>query len=270
MTAYEFGDVSRFGAVDMEADPRGFVRFVDAMNALPDFQALKERMITRLRLQPGHQVLDAGCGTGDDARRLAEVVAPSGRVVGVDFSQMMVDEARSRADGSGLPVEFHQGDACRLDFPDAAFDAVRCERMLVHVPEPAAAMAEMVRVTRPGGRVVVFDVDLDTIVFDHPDLAMTRRITTAVADKLTNGRIGRQLLRLLSDAGLDEVEVDGHCVTSAPLSFLTGMLQATLAGSPDGIDPAELEAWLAPLEEMDKAGRLFGATTGFIASGTRP
>jgi ubiquinone/menaquinone biosynthesis C-methylase UbiE len=270
VTAQGFGDVSRFGAVDLTDDPSGFVRFVDALNSLPDFQALKERMITRLRLRPGHQVLEVGCGSGDDARRLAELVAPSGRVVGVDFSQMMVDEARSRAEGSGLPVEFHQGDACHLDLPDAAFDAVRCERMLLHVPEPAAAVAEMVRVVKPGGRVVIFDGDLDTVVVDHPDLAMTRRIVHAIADKMTNGCIGRQLPRLLLDAGLDEVEVAGHSSTSAPLSFLTGMLWATLGDSPEIVDPAELETWLSPLEEADKAGRLFGAFTGFIASGTRP
>jgi ubiquinone/menaquinone biosynthesis C-methylase UbiE len=270
MTTHEFGDVSRFPAVDLEPDPRAFIHFVDTMNALPEMQAIKERMIVRLRLQPGHRVLDAGCGTGDDARRLAELVGPSGRVTGIDFSQAMVDEARARAEGSGLPVEFRQGDACHLDLPDASFDGVRCERMLIHLTEPAAAVAEMVRVTRPGGRVVIFDADMDTIVFDHPDLAMTRRIATAIADKLTNGRIGRQLPRLLADAGLHEVEGEGGCVTSAPFSFLASMLQGTLADSPDVVDPAELEAWLEPLEKADKAGRLFGAMTGFIASGTRP
>ena len=270
MTTDQFGDVSRFCGVDFEADPQGFIRFVDTMNALPDIQAIKERMIVQLRLQPGHRVLDLGCGTGDDARRLAELVAPSGHAVGVDFSQAMVEEARARAEGSGLPVEFHQGNATALDLPDGAFDAARCERLLIHVPDAAAAVAEMVRVTRPGGRVVVFDVDFDTIVVDHPDLVMTRRIMTAMCDKLTNGRIGRQLPRLLRDAGLDGVAVEGGCVTSAPFSFMAAMMWGTLGSSPEVIDPADLAAWLAPLEEADKAGRLFGAMTGFIVSGARP
>jgi ubiquinone/menaquinone biosynthesis C-methylase UbiE len=270
MTAQEFGDVSRFPAVDQESDPRAFIHFVDTLNSLPDVQAIKERMILRLRLRPGQRVLDVGCGAGDDARRLAQLVGPSGQAVGVDFSQAMVDEARARAAGSGLPVEFHQGNATALDLPDGAFDAARCERLLLHVPDAAAAVAEMVRVTRPGGRVVVFDGDFDTIVIDHPDLVLTRRLMTAICDKLTNGRIGRQLPRLLRDAGLVEVEAEGGCVTSAPFSFMSSMMWGTLGGSPEIIDPADLAAWLAPLEEADKAGRLFGGFTGFIVSGTRP
>jgi ubiquinone/menaquinone biosynthesis C-methylase UbiE len=265
-----FGDVSRFPAVDLEADPRAFIRFVDTLNTLPDIQVIKDRMIDRLRLRPGQRVLEVGCGTGDDARRLAELVGPSGQVVGIDFSETMVEEARARAKESGLPVEFHQGDACRLDLPDAGFDACRTERVLLHIPEPAAAVAEMVRVTRPGGRVVVFDGDMDTIVVDHPDLETTRRIMTAMADKLAHGRIGRQLPRLLRDAGLEEVEAEGRCITGAPFSFMAGMLYCTLGGSPEIIDPAELEAWLAPLAEADEAGHLFGGFTGFIVSGTRP
>jgi ubiquinone/menaquinone biosynthesis C-methylase UbiE len=262
--------VTRFGAVDAEPDPEGFIEFLDAMNSLPDFRALKDRMIARLRLEPGHRVLDVGCGTGDDVRHLAESVGSGGRVVGLDFSQAMVDEARSRSAGSGLPVEFRQGDITQLDLPDATFDAVRCERVLLHLPDPAVAVGEMARVLRPGGRLVVYDIDFDTGVVDHPDHELSGRIMHALADCFANGRIGRHLRTMFLDAGLDEVEVAAHTTTEAPFSFFAGTFRSTLGNRPDVIDPADLEGWLADLEAAEKAERLFGAMTGFIVSGTHP
>ncbi|MGH9004673.1 MAG: methyltransferase domain-containing protein, partial [Acidimicrobiia bacterium] len=195
-------DVSRFPSLDQEPNPAAFVTFLDAVNGLPDIQAIKERIIARLDLQPGQRVLDVGCGTGDDTRRLAGLVTPTGRAVGVDLSLVMVNEARERAATSDLPVEFGQGDISHLDFPDAVFDATRGERVLLHVPDAAPAIAEMARVTRPGGRLVVFDLDIGMAALDHPDLATTRRIMNALSDKPSNGSIGRQLPRLFRQAGL--------------------------------------------------------------------
>lgn len=265
----EFGDVSRFSSVDQQPNPAAFVGFLDIVNGLPDIQAIKERMIVRLDLGPGQRVLDVGCGTGDDVRRLAGVVAPSGRAVGVDLSQAMVHEARERTAGSDLPVEFHQGDLSHLDFPDATFDASRGERVLLHVPDAAAAVAEMARVTRPGGRVVVFDLDVGMVALDHPDLATTRRVMDALTEKVKNGYIGRQLPRLFRRAGLRDVEVEPASVIFPPLPFMTGLLSAMLADSPDIIDPADLPAWLAPLQEAEQAGHLFACFGGFTVSGTR-
>ena len=264
-----FGDVTRFSRVDEEPDAAPFVGFLDLVNGLPDVQRIKERMTARLGLRPGQQVLDVGCGTGDDVRRLARLVMPSGKAVGVDLSVAMVNEARERAAASDLPVEFHQGDSCRLAFADGTFDAVRSERVLIHVPDAAATVAEMARVTRPGGRVVVFDLDMGTATLDHPDLATTRRIMNALSDKVSNGCIGRQLPRLFRQAGLGDVEVEPASVIMPPLPFLTGLLTAMLAGTPEIIDAADLEAWLAPLREAEQAGHLFISAGGFIASGTR-
>src|SRR5581483_1187582 len=258
----EFGDVSRFSSVDQQPNPAAFVGFLDLVNSLPEIQAVKERMIVRLGLGPGQQVLDVGCGTGDDVRRLAGIVAPSGRAVGVDLSQAMVDEARERAAGSDLPLEFRQGDLTHLDVPDGAFDAARAERVLLHVPDAAAAVAEMARVTRPGGRVVVFDLDVGMVALDHPDLTTTRRIMDALTDRVNNGCIGRQLPRLFRQAGLREVEVEPTSVIFPPLPFLTGLLSAMLADRPDIIDPADLPAWLAPLQEAEQAGHLFACFGG--------
>jgi SAM-dependent methyltransferase len=91
--------VERFTRVDATADPNFFVRFVDAANEMASVQACKRRMEAMLQPRVGQRILDLGCGTGDDARALARLVAPGGRVVGVDNSEVMLAEARRRAMG---------------------------------------------------------------------------------------------------------------------------------------------------------------------------
>ena len=103
-----------------------------------------------LRVSEGNRVLDVGCGTGEDARALAQVVGPRGWVVGIDNSRTMIEEATRRQNGLGAPVEFYVGDACQIAFPDGVFDACRADRVFQHLREPRKALSEMIRVTRRG------------------------------------------------------------------------------------------------------------------------
>ena len=134
---------------------------MDVVHAQPDRQRLKMVIAERLNISPGDRVLDVGCGTGNDVRMLASLVGPTGWVTGIDLSKtMIVAHERSRA--SSLPVSFALGDARSLDFPDNPFDACRCETVLMHLDgSPARAIAEMARVTRSRGRVVVADFHWD-------------------------------------------------------------------------------------------------------------
>lgn len=112
----------------------------------------------RLGLRRG-RVLDLGTGPGQIpikiARRLPEV-----EIVGIDRSENMIRQARVRAAAAGLAgrVEFHTGDANRLDFPDASFDFVLCNSVLHHLERPVAVLNELARVTRPGGGVLLRDL----------------------------------------------------------------------------------------------------------------
>jgi SAM-dependent methyltransferase len=101
------------------------------------------------RVCQGEDVLDVGCGTGVVARAAAERAGPSGRVAGVDLNASMVGVARRlRPD-----LEWHEGDAASLPFEDGAFDAVLCQAALMFFPDRVAALREMRRVARAGGRV---------------------------------------------------------------------------------------------------------------------
>jgi SAM-dependent methyltransferase len=110
----------------------------------------------RLGLDRVRCVLDVGCGVGHWGRLLDATTAPDATVTGVDMEPEWVAEATRRAEAAGLADRFtyRQGRAEALPFPDATFDLVTCQTVLIHVPDPAAVVAEMTRVAKPGGLVV--------------------------------------------------------------------------------------------------------------------
>jgi len=264
-------DPARFGRVDEQPDPEFFVTFVDEANTLPFIDDVEDRAVAELRLTTGRRVLDIGCGTGDDTRRVAGIVAPDGEAVGLDVSEAMIAAARRRTEGTGLPATFVVGDACALDFDDGSFDAVRAERVLMHVPDPRRALAEMVRVTRPGGRLVVIDVDFDTCVFDLPDVALARRVVSAMAAAISTGHIGRQLRRRFHEAGVTEVAVDSRLVLITP-EFLPHLVPGFLAGAVAAglLSQDDADAFWEAIEVAQKEGDLFAAIPFFVVSGTKP
>src|SRR6266567_861305 len=117
---------------------------------------LAMRILDLARLRPTDQVLDVGTGTGLVALRAA-ALAQNGRVFGIDHSAGMLEQASAKARRSGLSdaVAFRQMDAEQLEFPDRSFNAALSLYALFHFPDPLAAVREMHRVLRPGGRVVI-------------------------------------------------------------------------------------------------------------------
>ncbi len=120
----------------------------------PDFLAL---MAERWRLGDASAVLDVGSGVGHWTLLLAPFLHPEARVTGVDRERVWVEEAIARATARGLDQRFTyvQGDAQRLPFADDTFDLTTCQTVLIHLPDPSVAIAEMLRVTKPGGRIAV-------------------------------------------------------------------------------------------------------------------
>src|SRR5262249_38821355 len=154
---------------------------------------IKRRTYDLLQVRQGHHLLDIGCGVGDDVQALARRVGRRGRVVGIDRSRAMIAEAKKRIEGSNLPVEFCLGHAQRLEFPTDTFDGCRAERVFVHLDNPAAALAEMVRVARPGAWIVVYDADWETLAVDVPNRTSTRKVVHFHCDSSGSRWIGRQL-----------------------------------------------------------------------------
>ena len=114
-------------------------------------------MAKRWKLDAVRDVLDVGCGVGHWGMLLASVMPGDVRVTGIDREPSWIEQARARAAARGVDGRFtyRQGDADRIPFPDDSFDLTTCQTVLIHLPDPAAAIAEMLRVTRPGGLVAV-------------------------------------------------------------------------------------------------------------------
>ena len=130
----------------------------DAMNSVMTagmHHRWRERAADLASVSPGDSALDVACGTGDLAVELRRRVGSSGRVVGCDFSERMLELAREKA---GEGVEFEWGNALELRYPDDSFDAATVGFGARNFSDLDAGMREMVRVVRPGGRVVVLEI----------------------------------------------------------------------------------------------------------------
>lgn len=242
---------------------------------MPDqlFQTYKRHTFELLRLHPGDRVLDVGCGSGDDARSLAGFVGWSGRVIGVDSSAAMIAKAKQRANDWHLSVEFSVGDAHNLEFADNVFDGVRADQALQYLDQPDRALAEMVRVSRPGARVVVAEPDWETLVVDAPDQRLTRAILRSRCDEYQEGWVGRRLYRLLADAGLSDVSVTGVSLLTTDYALADDVFDlrraAEHAARGGKVDRDAALEWLGTLEAAGRTGRFFCGATAFIASGRR-
>jgi ubiquinone/menaquinone biosynthesis C-methylase UbiE len=188
---------------------------MDRMGSLDPFREVKEYNISRLALQPGYRVLDVGSGPGVDVRTIAAIVGPSGYVLGVDNSEMMVEEARRQAEGTNLPIEYRVMNATALELEDSSFDAARSDRVLQHLDDPAAALAEMVRITCPGGAVAVSDTDWGMAAIDMEDRDLAERFKALIMSRVSASPwIGRKLQRLFVEAGLREIKARGHVIAT--------------------------------------------------------
>jgi ubiquinone/menaquinone biosynthesis C-methylase UbiE len=259
-----------FTQVDRTRDPDFFVRFMDEVQKLPSFQTSKRLMLERIAFAPGEAVLDVGCGPGTDVFDMVELVGPSGRLVGLDASEVMIAEARRRTMELKAPITFEVGDVQSLPFPDDAFDVCRAERLLEHLSDAGQALAEMVRVTRRGGRILVYDFDWDTLIIDHPDKETTRTIVLSYSDSIRNGWIGRQLPRLFKEQHLKVLSIDPVqvFVHYAMAELFLGSHLAVL--QTNGILPADrAQQWWEYLQYANEHGTLLISFTTFIIVGAK-
>lgn len=275
--AMEFGRLSawRDAADFSEVTAREKAKQLELRARAEDETATREEYLQLLGVRPGERVLDVGCGSGVVTRAMAKRVVPDGCAVGVDASTALVAVAREYADAAllGGSVEFGEGDCRRLPFPDASFDAVIAATVLAHVPDAERALAEMVRVTRIGGRVGVFDFDGDAFVIAHPDRVLTRRIVASYSDHATvNVGLTRRLPGLLTGLGLVDVRVRGFMPLERERgSFYAGLAERAAAGAAKmgDITAEEHASWTAALHAQYAEGSFLGGRPHIFAWGTR-
>ncbi|HET7172226.1 MAG TPA: methyltransferase domain-containing protein [Gaiellales bacterium] len=174
---------------------------------------LRHTAVGELRLEPGASVIDVCTGTGLTLPYLAAAVGRAGRVVGVDRSPAMLAGARDRA--MSPPVELMEGDATALAYEDGTFDGAISTYGLTAVADVEDAVDEMVRVVKPGGRIVVADVHF----VNWPAPAAINRLVTAGLRPFNTWYTDRDFPALLAERGLRVTSVPTH---RAALSLTVG------------------------------------------------
>ena len=239
-------------------------------------RALKEDSYDWMQAQHGHCVLDLGCGPGTDTLALAERVGSDGMVVGIDRDPAMVREAERRAVEARLETRIvqHLADAVRLPLRSGSFDASRSERLFQHLSDPAAALAELLRVTRRGGWVVVLDTDWGTLSLHSPEIAIERRLARVNADQLLhNGYAGRQIYHLFKRQGVADVRVAVYPVYAMDLAqvrLLTVLDEIERKAIDLGVvTQAELRCWHASLQALEAEGGVFCTATLIMVAGRK-
>jgi len=171
-------------------------------------------LVDRVDRPVGSSAIDLGCGPAGVLSLLAERVGPSGRVVGLDRDPAHVELARAFARERGLAnVEVVEGDAADTRLPAASFDLVHARTLLINLPDPAAVVAEMVRLVKPGGHVLVHEPDLAVRICFPPHPAwdrLTELFLTVAGRDGADLFVGRRLPTLLREAGLVDIGVEAR------------------------------------------------------------
>lgn len=256
-----------FTDVDAQVDPTAWVQVLDRLRSEPLYAAYRRRTVELLDAQPGRRYLEVGTGTGADALAFAATFDVS--VVGVDSSNTMIEEARRR----GLR-EAYVADAHALPFEPESFDGAWADRTFQHLADPVVALADLVRVVKPRGRVVVVDPDYGTQVVDIPDQELARRVLRFRAEfALRNGTAARQMGRLFVQAGLTDVQVEAVPIVlrdPTSLEHALGLRDwASFAHEQGLIAADEVAAWEAALDEAAAGGWFLYSFCLFVTAGRK-
>jgi ubiquinone/menaquinone biosynthesis C-methylase UbiE len=261
----------------MSSQPKGYVDtvYLDTVQKLVN--DYKRLTYEQMRLRQGQKVLDVGCGPGTDTIPLAQLVSPSGQIIGVDYDTMMIAEAKQRAQKAGVSdwVIHKCADANELPFESDYFDACRAERLFEHLLNPAKALSEMVRVTKSGGWIVVLDSDWGTFSMDANEIETERRLVRFFSEhSLNNGYSGRQLYRLFKQQGLADISTQMCGVTFTDYPF-TRQLVLMDKSEPEAlaqgvIKVQELEQLHDFWEQAHADGDFFASVSMILVSGRKP
>jgi len=262
---------SSFAHVDEQAHQRELAAALDYWGSLPSLQKMRAAMVAELSPIAGDVICDIGCGTGSELVHLARMVGSGGQSIGIDPSATMIDATRDRALQAGVAVELRVADGRNTGLASGGCDSVRIERVVQHVGDVEGFLAEAMRISRPGGRIVVADTDWGSLMISSGDRDLVRRFKVAMeTGPMAEPWAGRILHGAMLDAGLREVRSQmfaieaGPGVTAAFAPILDRFVGARLATR------VEVDELTTAVDAALDRGEPAFAFTMFVTSGRVP
>ena len=244
---------------------------LEAMGRHPEIRRVRRTAMEALHPEPGARLLDAGSGPGDVARSLAAEVGESGEVIALDYSAATIAAAVRHHDGSN--VRYMTGDVSAMTLPTDSVDGVWCERVLQHVDDADAAIAELIRVTRPGGRICLIDTDWASLAFDGVPANLATTVVANMHGRLTPRQLdmGRTLRRRLVGSHLTDVSATPvTCFFSDPASaaVVLPMVNPMVPEEAWTTAPGVREEWFSYVDAAGERGDFLAILTIWVVTGT--
>jgi len=247
---------------------------VEALYSTPDVVAQRRQVLSAIRLGVGEHVLDIGSGPGFLAYEMAVAVGPKGRVCGIDASNAMVAMSSKRC-SEQLWTEFQAADASQLPYPDDSFDVAVSTQVYEYVRDVPAALTELNRILRRGGRAVILDTDYGSLVIHSEDQARMARVLAAWDQHFAHSKLPRTLSRQLRDAGFairERISIPMFNPEFEDNTFAKGMLamMASFAVQSKGVSQNEADAWFAEFAALGQQGKFFFSINRYLFVADKP
>jgi arsenite methyltransferase len=251
----------------------GGSRLVEEFNASAGATVRRARILHALALHPGDWVLDVGSGPGHQAFEMSAVVGGTGRIDGVDPAESALEIARRCGAALGN-VHFQLSEAAHLPFDDATFNAVMSSQVFEYLDDVAGGLAEMFRVLKSGGRVLIHGTDWGALLWHASDPERMARMLESWNRHLADPHLPQTLGWKLSDAGFMNVRAEPvvHLETQYDPSSVSAILMKFVVGYvvSQGVPQREADAWADDLRALSSRGAYFFSLNEYIFTADKP
>jgi len=233
-------------------------------------EVINQRMQTleAMALRAGERVLDAGCGTGLLIQGMVSAVGDKGQIVGIDFSNDMLDVARNRFESIDR-VNLQQASVTDLPLEAESFDATSCTQTLLYVDDVEKAISELYRVLKPGGRIAVLETDWRGLVLNSEDDSISNRVIDAWDKGVASPNLPVKLTSMLQKQGFTAIGTKAIPLVNtsySPSSFSAMMLEffAEMAVKQGVFDKEASVTWLNQFPGLDTRQAYFFCINRFL------
>jgi len=246
---------------------QSIVKQYAAIYEVPKIAARRSLTMDLLDLQQGEHVLDIGFGPGYFAAELADRVGATGKVEGIDFSESMLGVAQFNCSDKSQ-VNLQVGDAKELPYPNQSFDAAIAVQVYDYVDDIPAALSELSRVLKPGGRAVIADIDWGTLIWHTEDEERTTKFLKVLNEHFATPHMPRKLRTWLKGTDFVVKKVDSLVMLNTeidPYVFGLTKIAGRFITGRHGITAEDVAAWEADLDKMNQDGTYFFSANQYLS-----